>query len=171
MTAGAGALAHAPERGSRPVAQHSTHSAEQDRCHPSALSGLWTVTERVDPAVVRTQQPLRQAVIDRSLPEPESEQLSARDLAMLPLSELRDRLVEINPLFPPHMGGKSGGVEFCPGWGLRERYVRAASCGRAIAVRSRALSSVSSSTPFSRATSRIVRFEATASFTISVALS
>ena len=50
--------------------------------------------------------------------------------------------------------------------GARERYVFAWSWGRAIAVRSSALSRVSSSTPFSRATSRIVRLEATASLTI-----
>ena len=54
---------------------------------------------------------------------------------------------------------------------LRPPLIQLGFAPRAIARRSSALSSVSSSTPFSSATSRIVRVEATASFTISVPLS
>ncbi len=130
--------------------------------------------ECIDASIVRPQQPFRQPVLDRALTETEAEQLVSRHLPVLAFGKFRDGLIDLRSRLPPHMGAKCERDPIGPAVVLQDvrgRYVLAVSCGRAIAVRSSALSSVSSSTPFSRATSRIVRFEATASFTISVALS
>lgn len=86
-------LTELPERCRTAVAEHSTGSAGEHGRHPPSFGADRTMSQGVDPAVKGMKSPDLDPVPDRSSPEPELQQLSMRDDAMLAGRESGDRVV------------------------------------------------------------------------------
>ena len=103
----AGAGTDAPERGGGTVAEDGARARGEHGRGPPAFAGQHTVADRVDPAVHGVEPAALQPVTDRPATEPEVDELSAGDDAVLGLGERGDRAVHAaNATFGPFKGPK-----------------------------------------------------------------
>ena len=75
------------------VTHHGTPAARQRRAELARVPGLGEMADQVDAAVVDVEPPGGDPVVDCACAQAEREQLTARDVALLPAGERRDRLI------------------------------------------------------------------------------
>jgi hypothetical protein len=85
--------AQVPQRGSRAMAEDGARSRGEDRRHPAPLSRDGAVTDGVHAAMQGVEAAAGQPMADRAPAEPQVEELTMGDDAVLALGERRDRCV------------------------------------------------------------------------------
>jgi hypothetical protein len=103
----AGTGTDAPEHGGGAVAENGAGTRREHGRGPPPFAGQQPVADRVDPAVHGVEPAALQPVTDRPATEPEVDELSPGDDAVLALGDRGDRDVHAaNPTFGPFKGPK-----------------------------------------------------------------